>query len=143
MSSNIYIIYIVLRMGGYYRYPFTNSYSVCCDKGAFQEMRNYYNQFGLGVKTGVDFPYEPTGVVGDTSSARAGNLLDLAIGQYDTYTTMQLAQYVSTIANGGYRVRPHFLKEIRMPNASEDDRLGSVYRSVNTDILNRVQMPKS
>src|SRR5699024_2132820 len=48
-----------------------------------------------------------------------------------------------TIANGGYRVRPHFLKEIRMPNASGDDRLGSVYRSVNTDILNRVQMPKS
>src|SRR5699024_6290819 len=72
-----------------------------------------------------------------------GNLLDLAIGQYDTYTTMQLAQYVSTIANGGYRVRPHFLNEIRLPNSSEDDGLGSVYRSVNTDILNRIQMPKS
>src|SRR5699024_41531 len=145
MSSNIYMFYIALRMGGDYRYPFPNSSSLQNfnkHKG-FQEMRNYYNQFGLGVKTGVDFPYEATGVVGDTSSANAGNLLDLAIGQYDTYTTMQLAQYVSTIANGGYRVRPHFLKEIRMPNASEDDRLGSVYRSVNTDILNRVQMPKS
>lgn len=143
MSSNIYMFYIALKMGGEHRYPFPNGSSVNFDKGAFQEMRNYFNQFGLGVKTGVDFPYEATGVVGSTSAARAGNLLDLAIGQYDTYTTLQLAQYTSTIANGGYRVRPHFLKEIRMPNTSQDERLGPVYRSKNTDILNRVQMPQS
>jgi len=137
------MFYIALRMGGEYRYPFPNGSSVSFDRGAFQEMRNYFNQFGLGVKTGIDFPYEATGVVGSTSSARAGNLLDLAIGQYDTYTTLQLAQYVSTIANDGYRVRPHFLKEIRLPNNEDETDLGSVYRSQNTDILNRVDMPKS
>ncbi|MFB8734271.1 penicillin-binding transpeptidase domain-containing protein [Bacillus sp. SL00103] len=30
-----------------------------------------------------------------------GLLLDEAIGQYDTYTPLQVAQYMSTIANGG------------------------------------------
>lgn len=142
-SSNVFMFYTALRMGGEYRYPFPDNSSVSFNRGAFQELRNYYNQFGLGVKTGVDFPYEATGVVGDTAKAQAGNLLDLAIGQYDTYTTLQLAQYVSTIANDGYRVRPHFLKEIRMPNSSEDQKVGSVYKSINTDILNRIQMPKS
>jgi len=143
MSSNVYMFYVALRMGGEYRYPFPNGSSVSFDRSAFQEMRNYFNQFGLGVGTGVDFPFESTGVVGSTSSAQAGNLLDLAIGQYDTYTTLQLAQYVSTIANDGYRVRPHFLKEIRLPNNEEEDNLGTVYRSQNTDVLNRIQMPKS
>lgn len=59
---------------------------------AFQEIRNHFNQFILGVRTGVDFPYEGTGYVGTTPVA--GNLMDFAIGQYDTYTTMQLAQYI-------------------------------------------------
>lgn len=142
-SSNVYMFYTALRMGGEYRYPFPDNSSVSFDRKAFQNLRNYYNQFGLGVQTGVDFPFEATGVVGDTAKAQAGNLLDLAIGQYDTYTTLQLAQYVSTIANDGYRVRPHFLKEIRMPNSSEDQKVGSIYKSINTDILNRIQMPNS
>lgn len=55
---------------------------------------------------------------------------------------MQLAQYVSTIANDGLRVRPHFLKEIRLPNPSEKQ-LGSLFKSVNTDVLNRVEMSQS
>ena len=42
-----------------------------------------------------------------------GFLLDYAIGQYDTYTPLQLAQYMSTIANGGYRMKPQIVQEIR------------------------------
>ena len=46
--------------------------------------------------------------------------MDIAIGQYDTYSTMQVAQYVSTIANGGYRVQPHIVKEIREPHRTKN-----------------------
>ena len=42
-----------------------------------------------------------------------GFLLDYSIGQYDTYTPLQLAQYISTIANGGYRMKPQIVQEIR------------------------------
>ncbi|MFD1171552.1 peptidoglycan D,D-transpeptidase FtsI family protein [Oceanobacillus picturae] len=140
-SSNVYMFYIALKMGGENRYPFPNDSKAAFDTAAWQKMRNYFQQFGLGVKTGIDYPYESTGYVGD-SSYDPGLLMDFAIGQYDTYTTMQMAQYVSTIANDGYRVSPHFLKEIREPGTS-DERLGSVSKTVNTNVLNRIQMDQT
>lgn len=57
-------------------------------------MRYYFGQFGLGVKTGIDLPNETAGQRGRTDHM-PGFLLDLSIGQYDTYTPLQLAQYVS------------------------------------------------
>lgn len=134
-SSNVYMFYIAMRMGG--EFDYYEGKSITFNSFAFQEMRSYFNQFGLGVKTGIDFPNESTGLVG--ADADGGKLMDYSIGQYDTYTTLQLAQYVSTIANDGYRVRPHFLKEVREPVANQIE-LGPVYESVSTDIMNRVQM---
>jgi len=43
--------------------------------------------------------------------------LDFAIGQYDTYTIMQLAQYISTIANDGNRVQPRILLKATEANS--------------------------
>ncbi|MGM8365139.1 peptidoglycan D,D-transpeptidase FtsI family protein [Virgibacillus sp. W0181] len=140
LSSNVYMYYIALRMGGEYRHPFPDNGRPTFNSAAFDEMRSYFNQFGLGVKTGVDFPYEATGVRGDDYIP--GLLMDYAIGQYDTYTTLQMAQYISTIANDGYRVKPHFVKEIREPTVEENE-LGSLYKGLNTKVLNRVQMEDS
>ncbi|GAB4073441.1 penicillin-binding protein 2 [Barrientosiimonas marina] len=137
-SSNVYMFHIAMRMGGEYNYQRNKAIDI--DYDTFDQLRNYYAQFGLGVPTGVDFPYESTGYEG--SNPLAGNLLDMAIGQYDNYTTMQMAQYVSTIANGGYRVRPHFMKNIRNP-LPHDEGLGPVYKSKNTEVMNRIQMSDS
>ncbi|WP_019377957.1 peptidoglycan D,D-transpeptidase FtsI family protein [Virgibacillus halodenitrificans] len=139
-SSNVYMFYIALKMGGENRYPFPNGSKAAFNSEGFQQMRNYFQQFGLGVKTGVDYPYESTGYEGDEFGP--GLLMDYAIGQYDSFTTLQLAQYVSTIANDGYRVRPHFLKEVRNPSETERE-LGSVVRSEETEVLNRIQMKDS
>ncbi|GAB3051053.1 peptidoglycan D,D-transpeptidase FtsI family protein [Virgibacillus ainsalahensis] len=140
-SSNVYMFYIALKMGGEDRYPFPNGSSAAFDTSSWQEMRNYFRQFGLGTETGIDFPFESLGFIGDNPHS-PGLLMDYSIGQYDSYTTMQLAQYVSTIANDGYRVRPHFVKEIRDPVPSMDNP-GPLYKSINTDALNRVQMDQS
>ncbi len=134
-SSNVYMFYIAMRMGGDFNYQRNEPLNF--DPKAFTEMRRYYSQFGLGVSTGIDFPSESIGYQG--SDPLAGNLLDLAIGQYDTYTTMQMAQYVSTIANDGYRIRPHFLKAIRNP-VPHSEELGPVYKSNNTEFMNRIDM---
>jgi cell division protein FtsI/penicillin-binding protein 2 len=139
LSSNVYMYYIGLRMGGEFRNPIPYDSPVTYNKEGAQKMRNYFNQFGLGISTGIDFPFEGTGYVG--SAKDPGNLMDLGIGQYDTYTTLQLAQYVSTIANGGYRVQPKLVKEIR--NASMDDELGSVYKVNETKILNKINVDES
>lgn len=135
VSSNVYMFYIALRMGGDYRYPYPNNTGAKVDvNDGILRMRNYFNQFGLGVRTGIDFPFESTGFVG--TDPLAGHLMDIGIGQYDTYTTLQLAQYVATIANDGYRVQPYLVKEIRNPSA--DDELGSIYKVNHPNVLNEV-----
>ncbi|WP_087971686.1 peptidoglycan D,D-transpeptidase FtsI family protein [Oceanobacillus rekensis] len=140
-SSNVYMYYISLRMMGENRYPFPDGKSVnITNPNAFQTLRNYFNQFGLGVSTGIDYPSESTGYQGNAT--KPGDMMNHGIGQYDQYTVMQVAQYVSTIANDGYRVRPHFLKEVREPLASQDE-LGPLYKSVNTDVMNKVTMDDS
>lgn len=140
-SSNVYMFYIALRMGGEFQNPFPPNSTATINTAAWQQIRSYFGQFGLGAHTGIDYPYESIGVVGK-SEPRPGLLMDYAIGQYDTYTVMQLAQYVSTIANDGYRVRPHFVKEIREPIASLTE-LGPLYKSLNTDYMNRIEMSEA
>ncbi|TMU87463.1 penicillin-binding protein 2 [Bacillus sp. BHET2] len=105
------------------------------DVKAFDTMRNYYSQFGLGVKTGVDLPGEVVGLKG--TERIPGKLLDFAIGQYDLYTPMQLVQYASTIANGGYRMEPHIMKEIREPS-QEREKVGPLLLENESQVLNRI-----
>lgn len=100
-SSNVYMFFVAMRLGGA-NYVYDGPLRV--DLGTFALMRNYYSQFGLGTYTQIDLPNEQTGYKG--SATLGGLLLDFAIGQYDNYTTMQMAQYVSTIANGGKRIAP-------------------------------------
>ncbi|WP_066173393.1 peptidoglycan D,D-transpeptidase FtsI family protein [Bacillus marinisedimentorum] len=128
-SSNVFMFKIAMMMGGYdYQYGKSAPFK---KPEAFDVMRNSFSRFGLGVKTGIDLPHESTGYRG--SGSRIGNLMDLSIGQYDTYTTMQLAQYISTIANGGKRLKPILVNEIREPEKG-----ASVYRA-SPHVLNTLE----
>nr|WP_212964767.1 penicillin-binding transpeptidase domain-containing protein [Brevibacillus reuszeri]GIO04920.1 hypothetical protein J31TS6_09480 [Brevibacillus reuszeri] len=99
---------------------------------------DYYNaQFGLGVKTGVDLPGESTGRPNPYNYY--GNLADAMIGQYDLFTPMQIGQYVSTIANGGYRIRPHLVKEIRR-GTTDPKKPGQTLTLIEPEVLNRVEI---
>lgn len=110
-SSNIYMFMIAIRMGGGTYIPNAPlNYSKPIED-TFAQMRNYFGQFGLGVETRVDFPREEMGFKGSTQNG--GLLLEFSVGQYDNYNAMQLNQYVSTVANDGYRLEPHFVKEVR------------------------------
>ena len=110
MSSNTYVMQVMLKLGGL---NYSDGMSLSSlPTNVFQTMRDGFSRFGLGVKTGIDLPGEITGIRGETSRSDIGKALDESFGQYDTYTTMQLAQYVATIANGGYRIRPHIVQSI-------------------------------
>ena len=65
--------------------------------------------YGLGAKTGIDLPNETSGLKGKKISDDL--LLNLAIGQYDSYTPIELFQYISTIANNGTKVTPRLINE--------------------------------
>lgn len=83
------------------------------DENAFNIYRDTFAEFGLGVNTEIDLPVESLGYKG--SSTLPGHLLDFSIGQYDTYTPIQLNQYINTIANGGKRMKPYLLKSVYEP----------------------------
>ncbi|WP_082641686.1 peptidoglycan D,D-transpeptidase FtsI family protein [[Bacillus] enclensis] len=135
ISSNVYMFKTALKIAN--ASTSHNQPTVRYDEKAFEIMRNHYSQFGLGVNTGIDLPGETYGLKGP--ERKPGLLLDLAIGQYDLYTPMQLAQYVSAIANGGYRIEPHIMKEIRDPNRSEN-RIGPIVYENKPKVLNRINV---
>ncbi|MGM0523083.1 MAG: peptidoglycan D,D-transpeptidase FtsI family protein [Bacillota bacterium] len=135
-SSNVYMFEIAMRIAtANYNY---NEPLRSFDQSSFQTMRNYFQQFGLGSKTGIDLPFEATGYIG-SNIVDGGLLLDFAIGQYDTFTTLQLAQYVSTIANDGYRLAPYLVKEEHAANGNKAS-LGPVVTSKSPNLLNRIDM---
>lgn len=93
-----------------------------------------YHSFGLGVKTGIDLPVESNGYT--SKDKAAGNLLDFVMGQYETYTPIQLSQYITTIANGGERLAPHLLKEVH--SSSETDEIGALESTTEKKVLNTI-----
>lgn len=133
-SSNIYMFNIASLIGG--RSSLTERGFQITDD-AFDKMRYVYQQFGLGSSTGIDLPNEETGVVGTMGKKEPGKLLDFSIGQYDTYTPLQMAQYISTIANDGYRVKPHMLKEVREPSP-DGETFGALVQEESPTVLNRI-----
>lgn len=128
-SSNSYMFQIAYAVAGRTYQP---NQGINFGPESFQKMRNGYAQLGLGVPTGIDLPGEVSGVEG---GIEMGKLLDLSIGQYDTYTPLQLAQFVATLANGGNRIQPHVVKEIREPS-SDGVQLGKIVKEMTPNILN-------
>jgi penicillin-binding protein A len=136
LSSNVYMFHTAIRIGnGVYRYE----QPLNLNPQVWDTIRNSFASFGLGIRTGIDLPNEQTGAKG--VNYPVGKVLDLVIGQYDTYSNMQLAQYISTIANGGKRMQPRIVKEIRDP-ASSSDQLGPVYISYPPNVLNDIGVEK-
>ncbi|WP_208560127.1 peptidoglycan D,D-transpeptidase FtsI family protein [Marinilactibacillus kalidii] len=132
-SSNVYMAKLAMRMGGQFD---TDQKTLSFDgDDILKKQREYYAQFGLGVQTGIDLPFEGTGYKGVKPEAVNG--LFNAFGQYDTYTTLQLLQYVSTIANDGVRVAPKLVSEIRDTDP-ETGGVGALKTEVETKVLNTI-----
>lgn len=129
-SSNYYQFLTAIKLTGK-----NYAYDMKLDASAeiFQKYRDVFEMYGLGSKTGIDLPNEQIGVIGKTVSDDL--LLNLTIGQYDTYTPMELLQYINTIHTNGERLRLSLLKEIRSP---ENEKLlefqPDVLSKINLDI---------
>ncbi|WP_179088702.1 penicillin-binding protein 2 [Paenibacillus sp. FSL P4-0176] len=93
----------------------------------------HMKEFGLGVSTGVDLPNEFLGRLEYTNKDESAltRLAFASFGQQAKYTTMQLAQYTTMLANKGKRMEPHLVKEIR-------DADGNVVKEIKPKVLNEV-----
>ncbi len=73
-------------------------------------LNQYFKKFGLGVKTGVEVN-DSKGILTEFDYD-SGNTIQVAIGQLNAFTPLQLASYTATLANGGKRYRSTLIDKI-------------------------------
>jgi cell division protein FtsI/penicillin-binding protein 2 len=77
---------------------------------------SYMKHFGLGVLTGSGLPGEQSGTIDYyktvKNSSEQAALVFASFGQQAKYTTLQLAQYATMLANRGKRLKPQFVTKI-------------------------------
>ncbi len=69
---------------------------------------NYFKQFGLLKKTGVDLPGEAGTIMHNVEDMGLVELATVSFGQSFQITPIQLITTASSIINGGNRITPHF-----------------------------------
>ena len=90
-------------------------------------LARYARYFGLGEKTGIELPSETIGQLASRENSAAknrtwyiGNILSAAIGQSDNdFSPLQMARYISILANGGNRIDLTIVKSIINSDGSE------------------------
>jgi stage V sporulation protein D (sporulation-specific penicillin-binding protein) len=77
-----------------------------------EKLNKHIQLFGLGEKTGIDLPGEAKGIVKKTENISETDLATISFGQTNTLTAIQYMRALNAIANGGYLIKPHVVKEI-------------------------------
>ena len=93
----------------------------------------YYDgleRFGFMTKTGVDFPGEGSNLIYSRADAGEVELATMSFGQGIALTPLSVVSAVSAIANGGYILEPHFVKEIRDADGNVVESFGRTVKSV-------------
>ena len=75
-------------------------------------LTDYFKQFGLGVKTGVEVNDSAGLLIQPDSDRVGGTTLQISIGQMNAFTPLQLANYTATLANGGTHYRASLINQI-------------------------------
>ena len=91
------------------------------------KIAEYAQKYGLGKRTGIELEGQASGTVASTAYAESqgydwylSDTLSAAIGQsFNNFTPIQMARYISMLANGGKAVDVSIVKSIIRPDGSE------------------------
>lgn len=103
------------------------------DRMGIDKLAEFARYFGLGAKTGIELQGETAGVLADRETKKQkhpddqnwnpGNTLNASIGQGDNeFSPLQMARYISMLANGGHKIDVSIVKTIRNSDGSEASR---------------------
>lgn len=76
-----------------------------------KDFARYQELFGIGSRTGIDFPGETTGLAYKEEQLNPVELATSSFGQGVSVTMIQMAAGFSSIVNGGTYYKPHLVKE--------------------------------
>ena len=97
-------------------------------KMGIDTIAEYAGKYGLGKRTGVELMGEDRGIVASRDYANSigyttwypADTLSAAIGQsFNSFTPIQMARYISMVANGGKNVDVSIIKSIIKPDGTE------------------------
>ena len=115
-------------------------------------IKNYFQKFGLGSKTGIDLPSEEDGRIPDKSWKKEikgenwylGDTYNLSIGQGDVLVTpLQITNALSVIANRGTLYQPQILDKVLSPDKRVIKQVDSkilkdnLFKKENLDLVRR------
>ena len=97
------------------------------DRMGIETLAKYARYFGLGVKTGVELPSETSGAMATPEYAQTvgvtwtkGQTINASIGQgLDNFSPLQMAKYISMLANGGKNIDVTIVKSIIKSDGTE------------------------
>jgi penicillin-binding protein 2 len=120
------------KKGGHGFIDMYRSIAVSCDVYYYQlgnemgidRIHDFMQPFGFGEKTGIDLEHEKTGILPSQQWKRerfkrnraaqkwvGGDTISISIGNgFNSYTPLQMAHAVATLANDGVVMKPHLVK---------------------------------
>jgi penicillin-binding protein 2 len=128
------------KVGGHGMVDMYKSIVVSCDTYYYvlandlgiDNISNFMRQLGFGSRTGIDLEGESEGVLPSQEWKKkrfrkpeqqkwyAGETISIGIGQgYNSYTPLQMAQVMATLANNGVVYRPHLVNYIESNKTAE------------------------
>ena len=94
-----------------------------CEMGqrlGIDKLVEYASGFGLGKKTGIELLGETAGTLATSLNNEPGNILNLSIGQgANSFSVIQMAKYISMVANGGKDLDVTIIKSVIDENGNE------------------------
>jgi len=156
------------KKGGHGFIDMYRSIAMSCDTYYYQlgnemgidRIHDFMQPFGFGEKTGIDLEHEKTGVLPSQQWKRdrfkrnraaqkwvGGDTISISIGNgFNSYTPLQMAHAVATLANDGVIMKPHLVKMLEDPSnhgrtptvAKESGRIA--LKQQNIDVIKRAMI---
>jgi len=156
------------KRGGHGYIDMYRSIAMSCDTYYYQlgnemgidRIHDFMQPFGFGEKTGIDLEHEKTGVLPSQQWKRerfkrnraaqkwvGGDTISISIGNgFNSYTPLQMAHAVATLANDGVIMKPHLVKMLEdgasrartLTVAKESGRIA--LKQQNVDVIKRAMV---
>ncbi len=97
-------------------------------------LTEYFKDFGLGVKTGVEVDDAKGILLEPKSNGFGGDTLQISIGQLNAFTPLQVANYTATLANGGTHYRASLISQVVSYDMAE------TYEKREPEVMNKIEM---
>lgn len=131
------------KSGGHGEQTFAQILQNSCNVGFMQlgeklgreKLYKYYNTFGFGKKTNVDYPGEEKGILLPIEKVGPVELATEAFGQGIAVTPIQYMTAFGAVANDGKMIEPHLVK--RIINTDEDGNT-SVVKEIQPKVVKQV-----